>query len=745
VTVIACSYDGAIPYEQSVGLTIHRMGSRVTVFPRAALRQWRGLVPDADVVLEIFNGISFLTPLWLRTPRVVLVHHIHRQHYAAELGLVGKAAAFMLETAPLRLLYRNASFVTVSRSSAGEIAAHGIPLESIAVNYNGVESPDFVPGPKAEEPTLLYLGRLKRYKRIEWLLDAVEQIPGTVLDIAGEGDHRAELEREIAARGLGDRVRLHGHVDDTTRLRMLQRAWVHITASSAEGWSLAVIEAAACGTPTVAAAAGGLTESVIEGETGLLADDAPALVAATRRVVEDAELRERLAAAAHSRSRTLTWDHHAEKTLAAMERERERVAERNIREPLAPAGTRSLANGVVAANVLALVGVTLIARLVGAADFGALAALVSLFLMVSVPGAALQVGVARQVFVDTMMRAATPADWLGRLTRGLVLAGVAATGASLILRDTIAGIVGVHSSWAPVLVAPAAFLWLVVSVQRGALQGLGRGGAVALSLGAEAVARVLLGLLLVGLGLGVTGALLSIASALAVTAVALAPVVMRHLPTGRPQARLATVHALFGRSLVPLGVLTVAALAQNVDVIVAQHRLDAAAAGAYAAAAVAAKSVVWLAVGLTIYALPEVLRGFPHDRRLLWAALPAVGAAGVGMLAVYAVAGEPLLTFVYGSAMASGVGALPWLGLATGLLAAWYLSVLHVSSHRAKFAWLPVAAALLEPPVLLLVVPDGATQVALGGSIVQLVVVLALAATLGRSAPAPADRVRPTT
>ena len=106
VSVIACSYPGAAPVERHGALTMYRAGGRSTVFPRTILRQWRGLVPDADVVLEVVNGITFLTPLWLRTPRVTLVHHIHRDHYVREMGAAGRVAAFLLETLPLRLLYR---------------------------------------------------------------------------------------------------------------------------------------------------------------------------------------------------------------------------------------------------------------------------------------------------------------------------------------------------------------------------------------------------------------------------------------------------------------------------------------------------------------------------------------------------------------------------------------------------------------------------------------------------------------
>src|SRR4029079_14326556 len=70
VSVIAAGYDGGAPFERHGDLMMYRVGGRSTVFPRAIFKQWRGLVPDADVVLEVINGITFLTPVWMRTPRV---------------------------------------------------------------------------------------------------------------------------------------------------------------------------------------------------------------------------------------------------------------------------------------------------------------------------------------------------------------------------------------------------------------------------------------------------------------------------------------------------------------------------------------------------------------------------------------------------------------------------------------------------------------------------------------------------
>ncbi|MEA2443323.1 MAG: hypothetical protein QOJ12_615, partial [Thermoleophilales bacterium] len=328
VTLIACGYPGGAAREQIGDLTIHRVGGRSTVFPHAIARQSRGLVPDADVVLEVVNGITFLTPLWLRTPRLTLVHHIHRDHYVREMGAAGRLAALLLETLPLKLLYRRAPFLTISHASAADIARLGIPREQIAVGYIGVELDTFErdPARRAERPTVLYLGRLKKYKRIEILLDALVANPDAVLEIAGDGDYREELEAAIRERGLEGRVRMHGHVSEQRKRELLQEAWVNVTASSAEGWCLSVMEAAASGTPTVALAIGGLPESIDDGRTGLLAQDADDLAAKLGQVLGDPELRDRLGDAAFERAREFNWDATALNTLTLLERERARNA-----------------------------------------------------------------------------------------------------------------------------------------------------------------------------------------------------------------------------------------------------------------------------------------------------------------------------------------------------------------------------------------------------------------------------------
>jgi glycosyltransferase involved in cell wall biosynthesis len=312
VTVVAGDYPGAKRVERyGPRLIVHRMGTRVTVFPRAILAVMRGIGRDADVVLEVINGITFLTPLWLRKPRVAMVHHVHRELYLGEFRRFGLPLFWLLERLPLRLLYRRTPFLTISQSARDDLAREGIPPEHVTVEYLGVDTAKYRPGAKAPEPHLIFVGRLKAYKNVETLFDVLEAVPGAILDVVGEGDHRPDLEAEIERRGLGARVRMHGYVDDETKAQLYARAWVNLTASQSEGWSLTVMEAALCGTPSAALAVGGLAESIIDGETGFLAADAAELGDRTRELVEQAGLRERFGEAAERRARTFTWDRSA--------------------------------------------------------------------------------------------------------------------------------------------------------------------------------------------------------------------------------------------------------------------------------------------------------------------------------------------------------------------------------------------------------------------------------------------------
>ncbi len=746
VTVVAGSYPGAAPVER-LGelLTIHRMGTRVTVFPRAALAVARGLARDADVVLEVINGIAFLTPVWARRPHVALVHHIHRDHYVAELGRKGAIAAFLLETLPLRTVYRGTRFITISDAGRRDLRALGIPDEQIHVAYLGVEESAFREGRRSASPSLLYLGRLKQYKRIELILDVLEALPDVTLDIAGDGDHRPALEAEIARRGLGERVTLHGHVSEEEKARLLARAWVNLTASSAEGWCLTVMEAAACGTPSAALRVGGLTESIVDGRTGALAHDVDELRAKVRAMVEDPPARDRLGAAAKERAREFTWDRAAASNLAVLEAAAA-GERRSVRSSLAGSETvkaAGMAAATLATNAIALLFTVIFARLLGAEDYGSLAALISTFLIISVPGSALQVAVARETALGRLGNGPALAGTLAAWRRRLLGAGVAVTAAAVLLRGPLADLIAVEQEWGAAATAPTALLWLWLSMERGALQGAHAYKPVAWSLIGEAAGRVVAGLALVGAGLGVTGAYLGSPLAMGLAAASLAVAGRRVI--GRPDRVRAPqrLRGLAGGAWPAVLGLFLMAVLQNVDVVLVKRQIGGEAAGAYAAAAVAAKAVIWVAIGVGLWLLPEATRRMDRGedpRPVLVRALAIVATVAIPMLAIYAAAPATVLRLAFGEDTVQAADALLVLGVAMTLLAAGYLAVQYMLALR-RLSFLYALGAVAIAEIALLAGVDGISLFGFAAIVLGLQAAASLAVLgLGLARPAAAAR-----
>jgi glycosyltransferase involved in cell wall biosynthesis/O-antigen/teichoic acid export membrane protein len=710
VTVIAGDYEGAAKHEElAANLVVHRMGTRLTVFPRAAYATLRGLAKDADVVLEVVNGIAFFTPLWwwLRKPRVALVHHVHQEHYVHELGTRGRIAAWMLEHFPLKFLYRGTPVLTISKAARDDLVELGVEPDRIHVVYMGVEHEQFHRTAKAEKPTLLYLGRLKQYKRLEVLLDVLEAVPEAHLEIAGDGDHREVLQQEIEERGLHDRVTLHGFVDEDDKAELYGRAWVSLTASSAEGWCLTVMEAAACGTPSAALKVGGLAESIVDEQTGVLADTPQELAAKVRDLVRDPERRERFGDAAEARARGFTWDRTAEENLALLERAADEPA------PTLAAGLRrsetakaaGMALATLGANAIAIVFTVVFTRLLGVGDYGALGALLSTFTILAVAGSALQVAVARETALGRLGDRTEVGATVRKWSRQLLAAFVAIAAASLILRDPISEVVAVpEHAWAAAAILPTGVLWLLLSVQRGALQGLHAYAFVGGSVIFEAFGRLLFGLVLVLGGLGVTGSFLGTPLSMMAAAAVLAVLVDRRTGAAPAGTSVRTLRSVVSGGWAPIvGLIFLAAL-QNVDVIVAKHQMADDPAGAYAAAVVAAKLVVWTAIGIGLYLLPEATRRAAaglDPRPVFMRTLALLACVCVPALLIFAAVPSLLLRLAFGEEYTTAADALIVLGAAMTLLAVAYLAVQYMLALRQTgFLWVLGVVALAEPFLL---------------------------------------------
>ena len=311
------------------GYQVVRKGGRHALFPRVALRGAFRRRPEADGLVEIWNGMPFFSPLWSSAPRVVFLHHVHDEMWPMTLHprpLAWLGRAIELRVAPP--VYRRSRVVTLSASSRAEIIdILGFPEQNVTVVPPGVDHRFRPGGRRSAAPMVLAVGRLAPVKRFPLLIDALVELRQRVPDlhavIAGDGNDRAALVAQIRGNDAEAWLHLPGHVTDTELVGLYRRAWIVASASAREGWGMTLTEAAACGTAAVATRIAGHADAVAHGRSGLLVDVAD-LADAMHRVLADDRLRARMSAAALLRAADYTWDRTAYGTLAALVREAEK-------------------------------------------------------------------------------------------------------------------------------------------------------------------------------------------------------------------------------------------------------------------------------------------------------------------------------------------------------------------------------------------------------------------------------------
>ncbi|WP_327404311.1 glycosyltransferase family 4 protein [Streptomyces sp. NBC_01288] len=265
-------------------------------------------IGDCDLLVEVCNGMPYFAPVWHRGPTLCLVNHVHTDLWKMRFGGPMAPAARIgrrLEHWALTGAQHRGLLVAVSPSTAHALRGIGVERDRIRVVHNGVEEP----GPRAErspEPLFVAVGRLVEYKRIDLLLrlwERVRPVVGGRLLIVGDGPERERLER-LAGPG----VEFTGHVSEARKHELLCAAWLLLHPSALEGWGLVVTEAAARETPAIAFDVPGLRDSVVDGETGVLARGESSFAAAWCALALSTRRREAMGKAACDLAGGYRWD-----------------------------------------------------------------------------------------------------------------------------------------------------------------------------------------------------------------------------------------------------------------------------------------------------------------------------------------------------------------------------------------------------------------------------------------------------
>ncbi len=182
-----------------------------------------------------------------------------------------------------------AHVVTVSGAHSRALIRHAgydIPAAKLHTLVLGVDSATFHPDATVRSDRLLHVGSLVGVKDQALLLRALARLEDVPLDIIGTGPLQPTLEQLAAELGLTGRVRFLGAVPHSDLARYYRRAALHVMSSRNEGVPVALLEAAACGLPTVSTAVGLLPDHPAMGVT-VPAGDVPALAAAIHSLLHD--------------------------------------------------------------------------------------------------------------------------------------------------------------------------------------------------------------------------------------------------------------------------------------------------------------------------------------------------------------------------------------------------------------------------------------------------------------------------
>jgi len=331
VTVYADATRGAEAFDATLdGVTVLRFGG-----PRPLRRlhkafsahHWLAATPCQGIICDSWKSIDLQPP-----PRVPVVVLAHGNEYLAR--------GWRWRRRVTRALRKTDVVAANSQYTAKLVQPYATDRTLVPVIHPPIESlPEAEPAALARvaelvgrrRPLLAGIGRLEPRKGFDKVIAALPELaqrfPDVMLAIGGDGPDRAGLEALARAKGVGDRVKLLGRVDDAKRAALLASADLFVMPTrragrSVEGYGIVYAEAAWYGVPAVAGAEGGGAEAVVDGETGCVVagDDDAAVLRGIERLLSDDGLRKRMGETAQRRVRQQgTWAARIDDYLAALD------------------------------------------------------------------------------------------------------------------------------------------------------------------------------------------------------------------------------------------------------------------------------------------------------------------------------------------------------------------------------------------------------------------------------------------
>ncbi len=307
----ANDFPGAAREEIFEGIKIIRGGGKGSSVFKAI--HWYRQQPRFDLVIDQHHGIPWFAPWWCKTNCVAYIHEVLGPIWSSFYPWPASAIGQVQERWT-HWLYRRTPFWTPSDSTRKALQQHGV--RDIHVFPNGTDATPLAalePKPLATPIRLAAVSRLAPNKRVDHVIRAVKILlqrgADIRLSVVGTGEVETALRQLAANLGVADKIEFTGRLDEQEKDDCLRRAHFLVHTSVREGWGLNVIEANAMGTPAVVYPVGGLVDSTLDNETGLVTrDETPEAVAdAVLTIIRSPEKYDSLRVNAWNRSKQLVW------------------------------------------------------------------------------------------------------------------------------------------------------------------------------------------------------------------------------------------------------------------------------------------------------------------------------------------------------------------------------------------------------------------------------------------------------
>jgi len=322
-----CGQNAGIPLpERETVDKIHiiRHGSRFSVYLWAIVFYFKELRQKNDVVVDVQNGIPFFTPLFSAKPKLAVVYHIHGRQFFIELPFPISGLGYLIEKYVFPLIYHFVLIQAISKSTKKDLIHLGLPEKNIHIVYCGMNGSSSHPtsAKKFIAPTILYLGRIKKYKRVDSLVSIFKSVllihPKAKLIIAGWGTEASSVVNLAMMSEIRRHIHIMGPVSESEKRELLAKSWVFVNPSINEGWGISVIEANLYGTPAVAYRVQGLCESIQHKKTGFLVKTEHAFSEAIISLLSNKTLRHAMGSHAKKWAAKFSWDSASKKSLVLL-------------------------------------------------------------------------------------------------------------------------------------------------------------------------------------------------------------------------------------------------------------------------------------------------------------------------------------------------------------------------------------------------------------------------------------------